>query len=86
MLSRGGTATCTATRTTYTVVVVDSGWRDATIDDLATIEIKEPAQQEQDEPDTGERLVYWERPNRRLATVTGLRRNKQVPQQASTYG
>ena len=84
MLSRGGTATCTATRTTYTVV--DSGWRDATIDDLATIEIKEPAQQEQDEPDTGERLVTWERHYRRLATVTGLRRNRQIPQQASTYG
>jgi len=83
MLSRGGTATCTETRTTYTVVVVDSGWRDATIDYLKTIEIKEPAQ-EQDEPDTGERLVYWKRPNRRLATVTT--RRMRPPQLASGYG
>ena len=98
MLAKGGTATCTATRTTYAsntysssdtsgtyVVVVDNGWREVTVDDLKTIEIKEPAEQEQDEPDTGERLVVA-KPNRRLATVTGLRRDRQIPQQASTYG
>lgn len=58
-----------ASNTTYVVIVADDGWRAVTVDEIAAIEIKEPAQQEQDEPDTGERPVYWERPHRRLATV-----------------
>ena len=43
---------------------------------------------DQDEPSTVERTVTWERPHRRLATVTGLRRiNRSTPQQAtSTWG
>jgi hypothetical protein len=67
----------------YVISVTDDGWHEATVDDIATIEIKEPAQ-EQDEPDTGERLVYWERPHRRLATVTASRdRPRQLE---STFG
>ena len=92
MLAKGGTVTYTTTDssdneagTAYIVVAVD-GWREVTVDDLETIEIKEPAQK-QDEPDMDERPVTWERPNRRLATVTGLRRLlTRIPQQASTYG
>ena len=100
MLAKGGTVTYTATRTTHTsntysssdvsgtyVVVPDNGWREVTVDDLETIEIKEPAQQEQDEPDTGGWLpVTRERPNRRLATVNRAGRHRRTPQQASTYG
>jgi hypothetical protein len=97
MCAKGGTVTYTATSTTYTsntysssdvsgayiVVVPDNGWREVTVDDLETIVIKEPAQ-EQDEPNTGERPVYWERPHRRLATVTASRdRPRQLE---STFG
>jgi hypothetical protein len=83
MLTSGGTVTYTATRTS----VADNGWREVTVDDLETIKLKEPAQ-ERDEPDTGERPVYCERPHRRLATVTGLRRpiGKAPQQAASTWG
>lgn len=38
------------------------------------------------ERDTGRRVPVCERLHRRLATVTGLRRNRRPPQQASTYG
>ena len=91
MYAKGGTTTASTysnshTSGTYIVVAPDNGWREVTVADLETIKIKEPAQQEQDEPDTGERPVTWERPNRRLATVTGLRRSRRMPQQASTYG
>lgn len=68
-----------------TVYIVSDGWQEVSNEAFIWNEtkIKEPAQ-EQDEPSTGERPVIWKRPNRRLATVTGLRR---VPQQkASTYG
>ena len=75
MLTKGGTVTYTVstysssdTTLTYVVVTADDGWREATVDDLQTIEIKEPVQ-EQDEPDTGERPVYFGQP-RRLQTET----------------
>jgi hypothetical protein len=52
--------------------------------------VSEPQQEAdaQEEPNVSEALVYWERPHRRLATVTGLRRiNRSTPQQAtSTWG
>lgn len=52
------------------VVVVDDGWKAVTIDDVASIKIKEPDPvQEPDEPNTDERSVICERPHRRLATV-----------------
>jgi hypothetical protein len=70
---------------TYVVVVVDNGWREVTVDDLETIVIKEPAQ-EQDEPDTDERSVTWERPNRRLATVNRAGRKTYPRKAASTWG
>ncbi len=82
---KGGTyTTYTATEATSdvtTAFTIDHGSWDVTV----TVTIEEPAQ-EQDEPDTGERPT-WERPKRRLATVTGLRRNRRTPQQAaSTWG
>ena len=100
MIAKGGTVTYTATRTTHTsntysssdtsgtyiVVVPDNGWREVTVDDLKTIEIKEPAQQEQDEPDTGERPVTWERHNRRLATVNRAGRHTELRKAASSWG
>jgi len=91
MYAKGGTETYTVnthsssdTSGTYVVVVADNGWREVTVDDIETIEIKEPAQ-EQDEPNTDDRSVTWERPNRRLATASGLRRPiEKTPQQAAS--
>ena len=79
------TSTCNTTTETYVVVVADNGWREVTVDDLATIEIKEPAQ-EQDEPDTGERPVTWARQHRRLATVNRAGRCKAPRKAASSFG
>ena len=91
MYAKGGTETYTVSTysssdTSGTMFVrADNGWQEVTVDDLQTIEIKEPAQ-EQDEPDTvREATVYWEWPHRRLATVTA-RRGKRPPRKASTYG
>ena len=71
---------------TYIVVRADNGWRKVAVDDLAAIEIKEPAQ-EQDEPDTGSNApAYWERPNRRLATVNRAGRTNHPRKAASTWG
>lgn len=92
MVAKGGTVMHTATTTTWTsntysasdtsgvyVVVVDENLQ-------VTVEIKEPAQ-EQDEPDTGRRvLVTRERPNRRLATFNRAVRNRRPRQVESTYG
>lgn len=50
-----------------------------------TAEEQQPAAEP--ERDTGRRVPICERLDRRLATVTGLRRNiNRPPQQASTYG
>lgn len=66
--------------TTYTY---SDGWQEVNSEDLVCVQIEEPAQ-EQDEPDTGERPVYWERPQRRLATVRIARdRPRQLE---STFG
>jgi hypothetical protein len=100
MTCKGGTVTYTATRTTFTdatysssdtsgtyiVVVPDNGWREVTVHDLETIKIKEPVQQEQDEPDTGERPVTRKWPNRRLATVDRAGRTSGPRKAASTWG
>jgi hypothetical protein len=61
------------------------GWQEVSSEAIVSSETKvdEPAQ-EQDEPNTGERPVYWERPHRRLATVTASRdRPRQLE---STFG
>ena len=99
MLAKGGTATYTATRTTYTsntysssdtsgtyiAVAADNGWREVTVDDLETIVVKEPTQ-EPDEPNTVERTVIWERPHRRLATVNRAGRTNYFRKAASSWG
>ena len=73
------------TNETWVVVVADNGWREVTVDDLATIEIKEPAQ-EQDESDTGESPVYVARQHRRLATVNRAGRTNYPRKAASSWG
>ena len=90
MYAKSGTVTVSTysssdTSGTYIVVVPDNGWREVTVDDLETIEIKEPAQ-EQDEPDTGERPVYWKRPQRRPANGVDSEPRRRPWQVASTYG
>jgi len=61
--------------TNVTVCVVNDGWQEVSSEAFVCQETKfeEPAQ-EQEEPNTGGWLpVHWERPNRRLATVTDTR-------------
>jgi len=53
---------------------------------LNVVSVSQEEADDQDEPDTGERPVRWQRPNRRLATVNRAGRNRRTPQQASTYG
>lgn len=68
---------------TTCVYIQSDGWQEVTNEELVKTKIREPAQ-EQDEPDTGERPVYWERPQRRLATA---RMTRDRPQQLeSTFG
>jgi hypothetical protein len=80
MLTSGGTVTYTAARTS----VADNGWREVTVADLDTITVKEA--QQQDEPDTGERPVTWERQHRRLATVNRAGRRNSPRKAASSWG
>lgn len=71
-------STCSATET--------SGWYE--VEARTDVEVVSEPQQEADEPegDTGGRApVNWERPNRRLATVTG-RVPDRPRQKASGYG
>jgi len=78
-------ATDDTSNAAYTVTYGGDGWQEVSSDAIVSSETKidEPAQ-EQDEQDTGERPVYWERPHRRLATVTASRdRPRQLE---STYG
>ena len=57
--------------TNVTACVVNDSWQKVSNEAFICQETKfEDPVQEQDEPDTGERPVYWEdRPHRRLATV-----------------
>lgn len=71
MIAKGGTETYTdncysCTDCTY--------WREIEPHEITvTVDVHEEPAQEQDEPNTDERSVTWERPHRRLATVTTSR-------------
>ena len=74
------TSTDSGTAATYVVVYADDGWREVTVDDLAAIQIKEPAQ-EQDEPDTEPTTFF---PRRYVNRESEPRRRPR--QRASGYG
>ena len=68
-----------------TVYIVSDGWQEVSSEAFVCnkTKIKESVQG-QDEPNTDERSVTWERPHRRLATVTASRdRPRQLE---STFG
>ena len=92
MYTKGGTTTYTAntysssdTSGEYVIVYADDGWGNITVDDLETVEVKEPEKTEQDE-NTGERPATWGRQNRRLATVSRARRTNHPRKAASSWG
>ena len=76
--------------TTCLVVYVasDNGWYEISSDAMVWVvtEAKEPARKP-DEPNTGRRVpVTWERPHRRLATVTRTRRVNKPRKASSSWG
>ena len=92
MYAKGGATTyivntysSSDTSVEYVVVYADDRWEDVIVDDLETVEVKEPEKTEQDE-NTGERPATWERPNRRLATVSRAGRKTFPRKAASSWG
>jgi hypothetical protein len=88
MYANGGTATDTLVYAAGSEATDSTEWQEISpqVFSVTVISHEEPAKQEQDEPDTGERPVYCERPNRRLATVNRAGRTSRPRKAASTWG
>jgi len=94
MYTKGGTDTRTLSYAASSEVTDSTEWQEISphvIEVTVVISHKEtaqqePAQQEQDEPDTDERIVTTERPHRRLATVNRAGRTNSPRKAASSWG
>jgi len=75
----------TETDATYAATET-SGWYEIDNSQLIEVSVSQEEADDQDEPNTGERPVTWERPNRRLATVNRAGRHTELRKVASTWG